>query len=135
MRETRIRSLGWADPLEKKMATHSTILAWRIPWTEELGRLQSTRSQSQTQLSDNYFTLIIPHLVQCYAAHNAVSWTLSHWASGQPCEGSKGEWTSVAFCLSDIPVSFGEITPPPLLVVLVGLPVITATPLVRRVSM
>ena len=45
MRETRIRSLGWEDPLEKGMATHSSILAWRIPWTEEPGGLQSTGSQ------------------------------------------------------------------------------------------
>ena len=41
MRETRVRSLGWEDPLEKEMATHSSILAWRILWMEELGRLQS----------------------------------------------------------------------------------------------
>ena len=45
VQETRIRSLSWEDPLEKEMATHSSILAWRIPWTEEPGRLQSTRSQ------------------------------------------------------------------------------------------
>ena len=36
-----VRSLGWEDPLEKEMATHSSILAWKIPWTEEPGRLQS----------------------------------------------------------------------------------------------
>ena len=41
MQETWVRSLGQEDPLEKGMATHSSILAWRIPWTEELGRLQS----------------------------------------------------------------------------------------------
>ena len=41
MQETRVRSLGWEDPLEKEMATHSSILAWRIPWTEEPGGLQS----------------------------------------------------------------------------------------------
>ena len=41
----RVRSLGWEDPLEKEMVTHSSILAWRIPWTEEPGRLQSTGSQ------------------------------------------------------------------------------------------
>ena len=41
MRETWVRSLGWEDPLEKDMATHSSILAWRIHWTEEPGRLQS----------------------------------------------------------------------------------------------
>ena len=41
MQETRVQSLGLEDPLEKEMATHSSILAWRIPWTEEPGRLQS----------------------------------------------------------------------------------------------
>ena len=41
MQETRVRSLGGEDPLEKEMATHSSILAWRIPWTEEPGGLQS----------------------------------------------------------------------------------------------
>ena len=43
--ETWVRSLGLEYPLEKEMATHSSILAWRIPWTEEPGRLQSTGSQ------------------------------------------------------------------------------------------
>ena len=43
--ETQVRSLGWEDPLEKEMATHSSTLAWKIPWTEEPGRLQSMRSQ------------------------------------------------------------------------------------------
>ena len=42
MWETWVRSLGQEDPLEKEMATHSSILAWRIPWMEELGGLQST---------------------------------------------------------------------------------------------
>ena len=41
MREIWVQSLGWEDPLEEGMATHSSILAWRIPWTEEPGRLQS----------------------------------------------------------------------------------------------
>ena len=45
MRETWVRSLGWEDPLEKGTATHSSILAWRIPWTEEPRRLQSMGSQ------------------------------------------------------------------------------------------
>ena len=45
MRETQVQSLGPEDPLEKEMATHSSIVAWRIPWTEEPGRLQSTGSQ------------------------------------------------------------------------------------------
>ena len=45
MPETWVRSLGWEDPLEEGMATHSSILAWRIPWTEEPGGLQSMGSQ------------------------------------------------------------------------------------------
>ena len=45
MRESRVRSLGREDPLEKEMATHSSIVAWKIPWTEEPGRLQSIGSQ------------------------------------------------------------------------------------------
>ena len=48
--ETRVQSLGQEDPLEEGMATHSSILAWRIPWTEEPGGLWSTGSQSQTRL-------------------------------------------------------------------------------------
>ena len=46
MRETQLQSLGREDPLEKEMVTHSSILAWKIPWMEEPGRLQSTGSQS-----------------------------------------------------------------------------------------
>ena len=45
MQETGVQSLGREDPLEKEMATHSSILAWEIPWTEESGRLQSMGSQ------------------------------------------------------------------------------------------
>ena len=41
MQETRVQSLDWENPLEKEIATHSSILAWRNPWTEEPGRLQS----------------------------------------------------------------------------------------------
>ena len=53
MWETRVRALDLEDPLEKEMATYSSILAWKIPWTEEPGRLQSMGLQkSQTQLSD-----------------------------------------------------------------------------------
>ena len=50
MRETRVRSLGWEDPLEKEMAIHSSTIAWKIPWTEEPGRLQSmgTRKELDT---------------------------------------------------------------------------------------
>ena len=48
MQETQVQSLGWEDILEKEMATQSSILAWRIPWMEEPGRLQSMGPQSQT---------------------------------------------------------------------------------------
>ena len=48
MQETQVQSLGWEDPLEKEMGTHSSILAWKILWMEEHGRLQSMGSQSLT---------------------------------------------------------------------------------------
>ena len=55
MWETLVRSSGGKDPLEKQMATHSSILAWRIPWMEKLGGLQSIgRRESDTQLSDEH---------------------------------------------------------------------------------
>ena len=44
MQETRVQSLGWEDPLEKEMATHSSTLAWKVPWMEEPSRLQSMGS-------------------------------------------------------------------------------------------
>ena len=50
MPETRVQSLGWEDPLEKEMATHSRTLAWKIPWTEEPGRLQSMGSHTTERL-------------------------------------------------------------------------------------
>ena len=54
--ETRVRCLGGEDPLEEEMATHFSIVAWRIPWTEEPGGLQSMGWQSQTQLSTTAHT-------------------------------------------------------------------------------
>ena len=55
MQETWVQSLGWEDPLEKEKATHSRILAWRIPWT-----IQPMRSQSRTRLSDFHFHFFFP---------------------------------------------------------------------------
>ena len=52
MQETQVQSLDWEDPLEKEVATHSSIVAWRFPWKEEPGGLQSYVSQSWTQLSN-----------------------------------------------------------------------------------
>ena len=52
MQETQVQLLAWEDPLEKGVTTHSSILAWRIPWTEKPGGLQSMIAKSQTRLSD-----------------------------------------------------------------------------------
>ena len=60
MQETRVQSLGWEDPLEKEMATHSSTLAWRIPWTEEPGRLQSMGSQ---RVRHDWVTSLIHSLI------------------------------------------------------------------------
>ena len=67
--KTQVWSLSWEDPLEKGMATYSSILAWRIPWTEEPGRLQSTGSQrAGHEWATNTLTLLFFHwplLTQC----------------------------------------------------------------------
>ena len=52
VQETQVRSLGWEDPLEKGMATYSSVLAWRIPWTEEPGELVHGVAKSQTRPSN-----------------------------------------------------------------------------------
>ena len=72
VRETRVRSLGWEDPLEKEMATHSITLAWKIPRTEEPGGLQSMGSQSRTRLSD--FTLRTFHVFWGSKFVNSRTW-------------------------------------------------------------
>ena len=55
MQESWVRPLGWEDPLGKGITTHSCIIAWRIPWTEEPGGLQSMALQSWTWLSDFHY--------------------------------------------------------------------------------
>ena len=70
MRETHVRSLGQEDPLEKEMATHSTILAWRIPWTEDPGRLQSTEFQ---RVGHDWATSLYP-LSSCITGGFFTSW-------------------------------------------------------------
>ena len=67
MPETPVRLLGQKDPLEKGMATHSSILGWRIPWAEEPGGLQSVGSQSATQLSNTTLTALLHNH---YTIHN-----------------------------------------------------------------
>ena len=63
MQETSVRSLGQEDPLEKEMATHSNILAWRIPWTEEPGRVQSMGLQRVGQTERHHSLTHL--LIQC----------------------------------------------------------------------
>ena len=58
MWETWVRALGWEDPLEKEMAIHSSTIAWKIPWTEEPGRLQSMGLQTVGHEYSNDFTFI-----------------------------------------------------------------------------
>ena len=61
MQETQVQSLDWEGPPEKETATHSSTLAWKIPWAEEPGRLQSMGLQSQTQLCDFTYLINVPH--------------------------------------------------------------------------
>ena len=67
MQETWVRSLGGEDPLEKEKATHSSTLAWKIPWTEKPGWLQSIGSQRVTSLSLSFYL----HLVKKYSSTDA----------------------------------------------------------------
>ena len=62
MRETRVQSLGREDPLEKEMAIHSSTTAWKIPWTEEPGRLQGV-AKSQIRMSDFTFTCFLKNSI------------------------------------------------------------------------
>ena len=59
VQETQVRSLDWGDPLEKEMATPSSILAWRIPWIDEPGGLQSTASQKSDMICDETTTTLV----------------------------------------------------------------------------
>ena len=115
MQETWIRLLGWEDPLEKEMASDSSILAWRIPWTEEPGELQSMGSQkSQTRLSDQRTTKI----------SNCLESVL--WDSGKPrrlghfLQARDGEHTGSA--LRKVPVPQGSERPHPLVPSTMALP-------------
>ena len=77
MQETWVRSLGWEDPLEKDMATHSSILAWRISWTEEAGRLLSIgyqRVRHNWVTNFYYFHFQNPNLSQIKIINNRTIW-------------------------------------------------------------
>ena len=80
MQEARVRSLGQKDPLEKEMATHSSILAWKIPWTEELGRLQFMGLQRVTQdwATEQQQKLLKPHSSQSDSSVIKLIFRLKH---------------------------------------------------------
>ena len=87
--ETLVRSLVQEDPVEKKMATHSSILTWRIPWMEEPGRVQSMGSLSQTRLSDFTFTFHF-HALEKEIATYSLAWRIPGMGDpgGLPSMGS-----------------------------------------------
>ena len=73
MQETLVQSLGWEDSLEKEMATHSRILAWRVPWTEETGGLQYTGSQRVRHILVTKQQQLVPKRVSITHEYS------SHW--------------------------------------------------------
>ena len=77
MRESRVQSLGQEDLLKKEMATHSSILAWKISWTEKAGRLQFMGLQSPTWLSNFTFTLYFHLLKESRVWLFVISWTVA----------------------------------------------------------
>ena len=91
MLETRVRSLGQEDPLKKDMATHSTTLAWKIPWTEEPGRLQSMGSKELDMTERLYFPFSFHALEKERATHSSVlAWRIpgTEEPGGLPSTGS-----------------------------------------------
>ena len=83
MQETLIWSLGWEDPLEEEMATHSSILTWRIPWTEEPGRLQSMGLQSRTRLK--WLSTTHTWTWRCKGHQDQLDRGMSVWVRAEPC--------------------------------------------------
>ena len=75
MQETHVRSLGWEGPLEDEMATHSRILSWRIPWTEEPGGLQSMGSQKSWTWWVTNIVILIVHACSV-VSDSATPWTV-----------------------------------------------------------
>ena len=119
MWESRVRLLGWEDPLEKERATHSSTLAWRIPWTEEPGRLQPMGSQRvghnwATSLSFLFFHF--PEVLQDEGKHETIerlnlyspSYLLIHFFKLQL---SREENTWATFLLSLLSTDFPQELP------------------------
>ena len=81
VQESCVRSLGWEDPLEKEMATHSSILTWRIPWTEKPGRIKSMGSQrvGHDWVNEQQHGCLCAQLLS-HVRHFAVPWTVARQA-------------------------------------------------------
>ena len=86
VQKTRVWSLGWEDPLEKEMATHSSILAWRIPWIEKPGRLQSKGFQ---RVRHNWATNTFPSFQMPHLSLIAVKSVLTGWTPEHPKNSSQ----------------------------------------------
>ena len=104
MWETWVRSLGLEDPLEKEMATHSNILAWRIPWMEEPGGLQSTgRKELDRVFSDQQLSLITAYY---FKVHLCYQYFISFYGqityNTSVCSLSVGIWVMFTFWLLHI---------------------------------
>ena len=90
MQETQVQSLGWEYSLENGMATHSSILAWRIPWTEEPGGLESIRSQRDMTNTFASFH-IYPSFYSALCWENQEEWAGHHFLPG-PCQATQGTY-------------------------------------------
>ena len=97
LQETRVWSLGWEDPLEKAMATHSSTLAWKIPWTEERGRLQSMGSLRLRHDWASSLSLSLCHTSTWYVSKESNS--REETFEKRKCEWEKSfEWTFRNIC-------------------------------------
>ena len=94
MQETWVQSLGWEDPLEKGMATHSSILAWRIPWTEEPGALQSVGSQ---RVGHEWATYTNIMNISCYSFCSSMldRYGLPRGSDGKESDCNAGDLSSI----------------------------------------
>ena len=116
MQETRVRSLGWEDPLEKEMATHSSNLAWKIPWTEEAGAPQSMLSQrvehdwvtKQVQTAMTWritfkfmYTLILSHACFSYFKYHKKHYFRKSWKHNEITAQKKMDISFHSFLILD----------------------------------
>ena len=124
MWETWVRSLGWEDPLEKEMATHSSILAWEIPWTDDPGRLQSMGSERvrhnwvtwlsffQNGISFAKWAATCPHQIVVPHATRNWKWGTARFKERFP-DSNCGIWASqMAPAVKHSPANAGDVRDP-----------------------